>query len=111
VDVVPADEGPTVAGPAWDLGVRPDELEKHRSPGVEERLAHAREAETAAVACHDLGDLVPGAIVTISAGVSLVQPTDDQTSVLGRADLLLDSAKAAGRNRVVSDPAVLDAHV
>jgi diguanylate cyclase (GGDEF)-like protein len=38
--------------------------------------------------------------VTVSLGVSYLQPDDDLNSLLGRADAALYRAKAAGRNRV-----------
>ncbi len=52
----------------------------------------------------------PGAVgTTISIGATVVRPDDTVDSALLRADALLYRAKAAGRDRVVLDPAEEDA--
>lgn len=50
--------------------------------------------------------------VTISAGVALVQPSDEPETLIERADACLYAAKRNGRNRVVceSDPEYLQIH-
>lgn len=61
------------------------------------------EALRRAVAEHSWPGLPAGARVTISAGVAVATPEDDQTSLLSRADRHLYRAKSAGRDRVVGD--------
>ena len=61
------------------------------------------DALRAAIADHEWTVLPQGRGVTISAGVTLAMPSDNQTSLLARADMLLYRAKRAGRNRVAGD--------
>lgn len=43
-------------------------------------------------------------LITFSAGVTQMQPEDDQTSVVQRADEAMYKAKQSGKNRVISSP-------
>ncbi len=66
--------------------------------------AHARvEALRRASHDHAWPGLPPDARVTMSAGIAIATPEDDQTSLLSRADMHLYRAKSAGRDRVTGD--------
>jgi len=60
-----------------------------------------------AVQSHDWSGLTPGRTITVSAGVAVLAPTGDKTTLLSLADERLYAAKAAGRNRVVGEDGVL----
>ncbi|HLO62825.1 MAG TPA: diguanylate cyclase [Azonexus sp.] len=45
-------------------------------------------------------------LITFSAGVTQLLPTDDQSSVIKRADQAMYQAKQAGKNRVVATPEI-----
>ena len=66
--------------------------------------AHARvDALRREVAEHAWPGLPADARVTMSAGIAVATPEDDQTSLLSRADMHLYRAKSAGRDRVTGD--------
>jgi two-component system cell cycle response regulator len=66
--------------------------------------ARARaEALRRRVAAHVWPGLPPEARVTVSAGIAVATPTDDQSSLLSRADVYLYQSKSAGRDRVTGD--------
>ncbi len=52
--------------------------------------------------------IAPGIAATISIGIAELRPSDDEDSVLARADAALYRAKQSGRNRVVSEDAKSD---
>jgi diguanylate cyclase len=53
------------------------------------------------VADYDWGTIAAGLAVRVSGGLAGYRPGDSITSVTGRADRALYSAKNAGRNRIV----------
>jgi diguanylate cyclase (GGDEF)-like protein len=58
----------------------------------------------AAVASLDLSAIAPDLHVTISLGLALLRPRDAGLhDVIGRADVALYRAKAAGKNRVEAE--------
>lgn len=61
------------------------------------------EALRRAVRDHTWPGLPPDARVTMSAGIAVATPEDDQASLLSRADLHLYRAKSDGRDRVTGD--------
>ncbi|MBI4939830.1 MAG: diguanylate cyclase [Actinobacteria bacterium] len=61
------------------------------------------EAVRRAVESERWDDLAPGLGVTVSAGVTVAQTDDTQSSLLARADSHLYRAKSAGRNRSATD--------
>ncbi len=65
--------------------------------------AAALERLRRAVQSHPWHELAPRLQVTISIGTALARPDDTQQTLLSRADAHLYAAKAAGRNRVISD--------
>jgi diguanylate cyclase (GGDEF)-like protein len=56
-----------------------------------------------AIETHRWDDLIPSLRVTVSAGLVYATSTDDQVTLLGRADTHLYAAKERGRNLVVAD--------
>jgi len=54
------------------------------------------------VAAQPWSELTPGLQVSISIGLSMVQPGDDSMAALTRADRALYLAKSSGRNRVIA---------
>ena len=86
--------------------------------GGEEFLLCFPQADLAAAreACEKIRDavestewslLVPGARVTLSAGISLMRPGLNRRALLGEADRALYDAKAAGRNRIILHDSVV----
>lgn len=53
--------------------------------------------------CHRWSDIVDGLAITLSGGIVAVQPGEDFDAAVARADVLLYEAKAAGRDRVLTD--------
>ncbi|NGX15107.1 GGDEF domain-containing protein [Wenzhouxiangella sp. XN24] len=65
------------------------------------RMEAAREAcekIRVAVATHDWDSVVPGVVVTLSAGIAAMRPGLSRRELLGAADQALYAAKSAGRN-------------
>lgn len=86
--------------------------------GGEEFLLCFPQADLAAAreACEKIRDavestewslLVPGARVTLSAGISLMRPGLNRRALLGEADRALYDAKAAGRNQIMLHDSVV----
>ena len=74
-------------------------------PGATAHAARARSEEVRqAVASFPWSSITPGLAVTVSIGVTELQPgRGTQAALLGQADRNLYAAKSAGRNRVSSD--------
>ena len=66
-----------------------------------EQAAQACERLLASVRTYPWGDVVAGLLCTVSAGVAALDPDEDVTTWLARADAALYGAKRAGRDRVV----------
>lgn len=66
-------------------------------------LDHCARAMVDAVAALGVDAPITGTVMTASAGLALLGPGDDATTVYRRADGALYRAKAAGRNRLVTD--------
>ena len=65
--------------------------------GARQMLERLREA----ISARDWSDLDPALSVTLSIGVTEIQPGDSVESMVRRADEALYAAKKQGRNRVM----------
>lgn len=76
-------------------------------PGTSlEGACHAGERLRAAVAEVAI-DCAPGYRMSVSVGVVMIEPNEELTAALARADHALYAAKTGGRNRVEVGPAIL----
>ena len=68
----------------------------------QDQAIRALERLRAIIADLDWSAFSPGMQVTISAGVTTLQPRENSDTLLARADGALYTAKAKGRNRIAS---------